>query len=132
MLWSVDCWWMTWVRYNLFRVWTIWQSLSPTQPEILNFKYGHSPDRPHKFPGLQGTRLTNRHQELANLHLAAKKDHMNIYLSILLFESMGVVWMLLKVSKSQKHFFLKLHCQKNEQNIWQNSALASWGRILSM
>ena len=30
---------------------------------------------------------------------------------------------LLKVSKSQKHFFLKLHCPKNERNIWQNSAL---------
>ena len=36
----------------------------------------------------------------------------------------------LKVSKSQKHFFLKLHCQANEWNIWQNSALASYGRIL--
>ena len=31
----------------------------------------------------------------------------------------------LKVSKSQKQFSLKLHCQKNERNIWQNSALAS-------
>ena len=31
----------------------------------------------------------------------------------------------LKVSKSQKHFFLKLHCPKNELNIRQNSALAS-------
>ena len=30
---------------------------------------------------------------------------------------------LLKVSKSQKHFFLKLHCPKNKQNIGQNSAL---------
>jgi hypothetical protein len=29
----------------------------------------------------------------------------------------------LKVSKSQKHFFLKLHCPKTEQNIRQNSAL---------
>ena len=29
----------------------------------------------------------------------------------------------LKVSKSQMHFFLKLHCPKNERNIWQNSAL---------
>ena len=28
----------------------------------------------------------------------------------------------LKVSKSQKYFFLKLHCPKNERNIWQNSA----------
>jgi hypothetical protein len=37
----------------------------------------------------------------------------------------------LKVSKSQKHFFLKLHCPKNQRNIWQNSDLASWGRILS-
>ena len=27
----------------------------------------------------------------------------------------------LKVSKSQKHFFLKLQCPKNEQNIRQNS-----------
>ena len=26
---------------------------------------------------------------------------------------------LLKVSKSQKQFFLKLHCPKNERNIWQ-------------
>ena len=31
----------------------------------------------------------------------------------------------IKVSKSQKHFFLKLHCLKNERNVWQNSALAS-------
>ena len=30
-----------------------------------------------------------------------------------------------KVSKSQKHFLLKLHCPKNEQNIRQNSALWS-------
>jgi hypothetical protein len=29
----------------------------------------------------------------------------------------------LKVSKSQKHFFLKLHCPKYEQNIRQDSAL---------
>ena len=29
----------------------------------------------------------------------------------------------LKVYKSQKHFFLKLHCPKNERNIRQNSAL---------
>ena len=36
----------------------------------------------------------------------------------------------LKVSKSQRHFFLKLYCPKNELNIWQNSALASKGRIL--
>ena len=31
----------------------------------------------------------------------------------------------LKVSKSQKHFFLKLHCPKNERNIRQNSAQES-------
>ena len=37
----------------------------------------------------------------------------------------------LKVSKSQKHFFLKLHCPKNEQNICQNSALASYGIFFS-
>ena len=30
-----------------------------------------------------------------------------------------------KVSKSQKQFFLQLHCPKNEGNIWQNSALWS-------
>ena len=29
------------------------------------------------------------------------------------------------VSKSQKHFFLKLYCTKNEQNIRQNSALSN-------
>ena len=34
-------------------------------------------------------------------------------------------FLLLKVSKSQKHFFLKLHCPKNRQNIRQKSALAS-------
>ena len=28
-----------------------------------------------------------------------------------------------KVSKSQKHFFLKFHCPKNKRNIRQNSAL---------
>ena len=33
---------------------------------------------------------------------------------------------LLKVSKSQKNFFLQLHCPKNERNIWQNFALASF------
>ena len=32
----------------------------------------------------------------------------------------------LKVSKSQNQFFLKLHCPKNERNIWQNSTLASY------
>ena len=37
----------------------------------------------------------------------------------------------LKVSKSQKQFFLKLHCPRNEQNTRQNSALWSWGRNLS-
>ena len=31
----------------------------------------------------------------------------------------------LKISKSQKHFFLKLHCPKNKRDIWQNSALVS-------
>ena len=31
---------------------------------------------------------------------------------------------LLKVSKSQKQFFLKLHCPQNIQNIWQSSAPA--------
>ena len=33
---------------------------------------------------------------------------------------------LLKFSKSQKYFFLKLHCPKNERNFRQNSALASY------
>ena len=43
-----------------------------------------------------------------------------------------IIWQLiLKVSKSQKHFFFKFHCPKNERNTWQNSALASYGRILS-
>ena len=32
---------------------------------------------------------------------------------------------ILKVSKSQKKFFLKPHCPKNERNIRQNSALSS-------
>ena len=41
------------------------------------------------------------------------------------------VLVVLKVSKSQKHYFLKLHFPKNELNIWQNSARASYGRILS-
>ena len=36
-----------------------------------------------------------------------------------------------KVSKSLFFFFLKLHCPKNEQNIRQNFALSSYGRILS-
>ena len=30
---------------------------------------------------------------------------------------------LLKVSKSQKQFFLKLHCPKSDLNFWQISAL---------
>ena len=38
----------------------------------------------------------------------------------------------LKVSKSQKQFFLKLHCPKNKRNIWQNSALASFCVILCL
>ena len=37
--------------------------------------------------------------------------------------SFFMVQTVLKVSKSQKHFFLKLHCPKNKQNIRQNSAL---------
>ena len=37
----------------------------------------------------------------------------------------------LQVSKSQKHFFLNLHCPKNEQNIRQNLVLWRWSRILS-
>ena len=37
----------------------------------------------------------------------------------------------INVSKSQKHFLLKLHCPKNEWNIWKNSALRSRGRMLS-
>ena len=32
---------------------------------------------------------------------------------------------IIKVYKSQKHLFLKLHCPKNERIIWQNSALES-------
>ena len=39
-------------------------------------------------------------------------------------------WKCLKVSKSQKEFFLKHHCSKYERNIRQNSALWSKGRIL--
>ena len=37
--------------------------------------------------------------------------------------SKKVLLQLVKVSKSQKHFFLKLYCPKNERNIRQNSAL---------
>ena len=37
----------------------------------------------------------------------------------------------LMVSRSQKHFFLKLHCPKNEGKIRQYSALWSYSRILS-
>ena len=37
----------------------------------------------------------------------------------------------LKVSKFEKHFFLKLHCPKTERNISQNSALVLYSRILS-
>ena len=48
---------------------------------ISNMASVKSPDRAYKFPNFQGTRLTNRNQELANLHLAAQKDHVNIYLS---------------------------------------------------
>ena len=40
-------------------------------------------------------------------------------------------WFLLKVSKSQNHFFLKLHCPQNERKIRQNSARWSKGKILS-
>jgi hypothetical protein len=31
----------------------------------------------------------------------------------------------LEVSKSQKQFFLKLHCPQNDRQFWQISALAS-------
>ena len=37
----------------------------------------------------------------------------------------------LKVNKSQKKRFLKLHCPKSERNSCENYALASSGRILS-
>ena len=37
--------------------------------------------------------------------------------------------MLLEVSKSQKHFLLKLHYPKNKQNMRRNSALASFSFI---
>ena len=36
-----------------------------------------------------------------------------------------ICFRIVKVSKSQNQFFLKLHCPRNERNIWQNSALAS-------
>jgi hypothetical protein len=36
--------------------------------------------------------------------------------------------LLLKASKSQKQFFLKLHYPKNEKNIRQNSALMKLGQ----
>ena len=39
---------------------------------------------------------------------------------------MGNILSSLKVSKSQKHYFLTPHCPKNKRNIWQNSALASF------
>ena len=35
---------------------------------------------------------------------------------------------IVKVSKYQKHFFLKLHCPKDERNIRQNYALACFIR----
>ena len=38
---------------------------------------------------------------------------------------------IVNVSKSQKAFFFEIPFLKKERNIWQNSALASWGRILS-
>ena len=45
----------------------------------------------------------------------------------LLNENLNIIELLiifyLEVSKSQKQLFLKLHCPKNEQIIWQNSAL---------
>ena len=40
------------------------------------------------------------------------------------FHIKGIV----KVSKYQKHFFLKLHCPKDERNIRQNYALACFIR----
>ena len=69
----------------------------------------------------------------------SSKIHTYIYVSLfrrnhlLLEKILSEVWAIevrLKVSKSQKHFFLKFHCPKNKRNIWQNSALASLGRIL--
>ncbi len=41
------------------------------------------------------------------------------------YGSMALFMNLLKVSISQKHFFLKFHRPKNERNIRQNSALES-------
>ena len=48
---------------------------------------------------------------------------MCFYRSKTILDPSILFWTGLKVSKSQKHFFLKLHCPQNERNIWQNSAL---------
>ena len=61
--------------------------------------------------GMKVHALGDQYQLLLNknLHLAFPWSHLELPS--------------LKVSKFQKHFFLKLHCPKNEQNIRQNSAL---------
>ena len=52
--------------------------------------------------------------------LSLKPSHQHLYI-----EGSNIFLSLLKVNKSRKHFFLKLHCPQNERNIWQKSALAS-------
>ena len=58
--------------------------------------------------------------ECTNVHF---DDHNHFVSEIKHFLCIIYMVELLKVSKSQKQFFLKLHCPKNEQNIRQNSAL---------
>ena len=52
--------------------------------------------------------------------------------SCLISSLMIMVLLVLKVSKSQNIFFLKLHCPKIEGNTCQNSALVTESRILSI
>ena len=60
--------------------------------------------------------------KIANFHNFTFSNKLNFFpIAICISLSLR----LLKVGKSQKHFFLKLHWPKNERNIWQNYALAA-------
>ena len=71
-----------------------------------------------------------RNTNIANIEIRIKFEHFHKSIGYgqfdfyLMKSGFSFFWVV-KVSKSQKHFFLKLHCPKNERNIRQNCAVES-------
>ena len=90
--------------------------------------------------GLQGSlvqqklRSSTTFQPIANPSKARSKSDALSKLSRYCSEASESAIQVLKVSKSQKHFFLKLHCQKNERKwvfclhgflrLWKNNSVS--------